>query len=278
MVVKVKQKDDDGKDIEEVINLLDAGHRAADAIIRFSSLAEEIGQAIKARRGGNSFPLAKIAPTSLIFGMWDSRATGVKVPRLMTSIIRAYDVIEFKRSAQFFAATDFDGAGVSAEKGEKGLKKLADAGMADVPAPFGLGGITAKEIRREASLNLVTLRDTVAIVRDKKGEIDKKSSRVETEKLQRYLLGLALVALTWFDGKTLNLRQGCQLVNVLDQPMKRLAINADGNETEFVIDRKSAIAFAEAAAEAFGVGPKKVGEFEPKKAKEALKKVVEEAE
>jgi CRISPR-associated protein Csb1 len=279
VVVKVKNKDDEGKEGEEIVDLLEAGHRAADAVIRFSSLADELGKAIKARRGGDSLPLAKIAPTSLIFGMWDSRATGVKVPRLVTSIIRAYDVFEYKRSAQFFAATDFDGAGVSAEKGEKGLKKLADAGMADVPAIFGLGGISAKEIRRDAALNLVTLRDTAAIVRlDKPGMIDKKASRDETEKLQRYLLGLALVTLTWFDGKCLNLRQGCQLVNVLDKPMERTAIYADGRETEFQIDRDTVIEYAKTAAGKFGVGGGHEATFDPKKAKDALKKITEDTE
>lgn len=279
VVVKVKNRDDEGKEVEESIDLLQAGHRAADAVVRFSSLADDLGKAIKARRAGDSLPLAKIAPTSLIFGMWDSRATGVKVPRLMTSIIRAYDVFEYKRSAQFFAATDFDAAGVVAERGEKGLKKLADAGMADVPATFGLGGISAKEIRREASLNLVTLRDTVAIVPEaKQGAINKKVSREETEKLQRYLLGLALVALTWFDGKCLNLRQGCQLVNVLDHPQKRMAIHADGRETEFPIDRDTAIQYAKEVARAFVVGQDREAKFDPKKAKEALKKITEESE
>ncbi len=194
VVIKVEIKNDEGKKEEQAINLLDAGHRAADAIVRFSSLADELETAIKARRDGDSLPPAKIAPTSLIFGMWDSRATGVKVPRLINSIIRGYDVLEYRRSAQYFSAIDYEAASVAAEKGERALKKLADEGMAEVPATFGLGGIEAKGgICREASLNLVTLRDIVTIVKRKSGkqeEIDKEKSREETEKLQRYLLGL----------------------------------------------------------------------------------------
>lgn len=282
VVISVKIKDDEGER-EEQVNLLAAGHRAADAIVRFSSVAEELGNAIRARRDGNSLLLAKIAPTSLVFGMWDSRDTGVKVPRLFNSIIQAFDVFEFRRSAQYFPATDYAAAGVAAEKGEKGLKKLADQGMAEVPATFTLGGIEARGgICREASVNLATLRDIVAIVKKKNGarqEIDTQSSKEQTQNLQRYILGLALVSLTWFDGKTLNLRQGCQLVAVPEKPMTRTAIKADGNDSDFSIDRGSAIDYAEKAAEKFGVGEPREGTFDPKKAKEALKRQVsEEAE
>jgi len=258
VVVKVKSKNEDGEEEEHGVNLLEAGHRAADAVVRFSSLANELAAAIRARQNGDSLPLAKIAPTSLVFGMWDSRATGVKVPRLLNSIIRAYDVYEYRRSAQYSAATDYEAAGVAAEKGEKGQKKLADEGMAPVPATFGLGGIEAKGgICREASLNLVTLRDIGTRVMKKSSdveELDKEQSRNETLRLQRYLLGLALVSLTWFDGKTLNLRQGCQLVALPAQLMTRVCVNADGGETDFRIDRDSAIGFAKVAAADFVTG------------------------
>lgn len=276
VVIKVEIKNDDGKKEEQVINLLDAGHRAADAIVRFSSLSDDLDKAMIARRDGDSLPLARIAPTSLVFGMWDSRATGVKVPRLINSVIRAYDVFEYRRSAQYFAATDYAAAGVAGEKEEERLKKLADQGMADVPATFGLGGIEAKGgICRDASLNLVTLRDTVTIMKKKVGkheEIDTDKSREETLTLQRYLLGLALVSLTWFDSKTLNLRQGCQLVAVSGKPMTRACINADGTETDFQIDRDSAIEYAKKTAESFGVVKGYEATFDPKKAKDALKK------
>ena len=66
--------------------------------------------------------------------------------------------------------------------------------MAEVPATFGLGGIEAKGgVRRDASLNLVTLRDIATIVKREGGkqqEIDKGKSREETQKLQRYLSAL----------------------------------------------------------------------------------------
>jgi len=76
------------------VDLLEAGHRAADAIIRFSTLGLEIHEAFLAYKKGNAVPLSRIAPTSIVFGAWDSRATQVKLPRIVRSVIRAYNVRE----------------------------------------------------------------------------------------------------------------------------------------------------------------------------------------
>ena len=244
---------------EKEVNLLEAGHRAADAVIQLSSLREEITKAIKAYKAGDSTPLAKLAPTSLVFGMWDSRESGVKVPRLLNSIIRAYDVLEHRRSSQFNAALDYEAAGVVPGKGDK---KLSEVGMDGAPATFQHGGIEARGgVCRDASLNLCTLRDIGSTDKDK------------TIALQRYILGLSLVALTYFDGKTLNLRQGCQFVAIPDKPMTRTRISADGSEATVDLDRDSALAYAEAAANAFVVGDDRDdATFDPGLARAALKK------
>jgi len=251
----------DGKDVQEdvPIDLLDAGHRAADAIVQLSSLRDDITKAIRARRQGDPTPLAKLAPTSLLFGMWDSRESQEKVPRLINSIIRAYDVLEYKRSSQFNAAIDFEAAGVVPGKGDK---KLSAVGMDSAPAAFTLGGVEARGgICRTATLNLCTLRDIIS------------KTNEETAKLQRYMLGLALVAMTYFDGKTLNLRQGCQLVAEPQRPMTRTVVFADGTEKPFDIDRDSALAFAAGAAKEFGVGDDRPdAKFDTKLAKDVLKK------
>lgn len=253
VVVKAKQQEE-----KVEVNLLEAGHRAADAIVRFSGLADELKNAFKQRLKGDSLPMARIAPTSLVFGAWDSRDTGAKLPRLINAVIRAYDVDELKRSAQYVPALhDYADAGVSSEA----VKKLSEHGMAAVPAPGQLGGVIARGgIVREASLNLATLRDITTPDPD------------EAIKLRRYLLGLALVALTYFDGKTLNLRQGCQLTGKPDEPMTRTLINADGTEEGFEITRNGAIAFAAAAAKAFGVSDEpRETVFDPKLAAKAAK-------
>jgi CRISPR-associated protein Csb1 len=252
-------------DEDQEVNLLDAGHRAADAIVQLSTLRVKITEAIKARKAGDSTPLAKLAPTSLVFGMWDSRESGAKVPRLINSIIRAYDVLEHRRSSQFNAAIDFEAAGVVPDKKEK---KLSEVGMDGAPATFQHGGVEARGgICRDASLNLCTLRDIGS------------TSPENTSVLQRYILGLALVTLTYFDGKTLNLRQGCQLVAIPEKPMKRTLINADGSETPFEVDRESALAYAEAAAKAFVVGDDHTdATFDVKLAKATLKKTKKDEE
>src|SRR5580704_14784616 len=57
---------------DKSINLLEAGHRAGDAIVRCSGLKDILQGAFKAVLAGNAEPMTKIAPTSLVFGAWDS--------------------------------------------------------------------------------------------------------------------------------------------------------------------------------------------------------------
>lgn len=253
----------DGEDVQ--IDLLEAGHRAADAIVQLSSLRDDVTKAIKARRQGDSIPLAKLAPTSLLFGMWDSRESGEKVPRLINSVIRAYHILEYRRSSQFNAAIDYEAADVVPGKGDK---KLSEVGMDSAPAAFQLGGIEARGGScRTATLNLCALRDITA------------KNKEQAPLLQRYMLGLALVAMTYFDGKTLNLRQGCQLVAAPDKPMTRTLVFADGAEKPFEIDRDTALAYAADAAKKFGVGDDRTdAKFDPKLAKAALKKTKKDEE
>lgn len=254
ITIKAKVGDEDRQ-----VDLLEAGHRAADAVVQLSSLRDELTKAIKARKGGDSEPLAKLAPTSLVFGMWDSRESGVKIPRLINSIIRAYDILEHRRSSQFNPALDYEAAGVAPGKGDK---RLSEVGMDGAPATFQHGGIEARGgIRRDASLNLCTLRDIVS------------KDKAKTLALQRYILGLSLVAMTYFDGKTLNLRQGCQLVAVPDKPMTRVRVNADGTETSFDIGRDTALDYAATVAKVFVVGDDRTDvTFDVKAAKAVLKK------
>ena len=93
------------------INLLDAGHRAGDAIARCSELKYELNAAFQAiLKSRNALPLAKIAPTSIVFGVWDSRDTQAKLPRLIASTIRAYDVRKLTRSATYISPFDYNGS------------------------------------------------------------------------------------------------------------------------------------------------------------------------
>src|SRR6185437_8033439 len=107
---------------EKIVNLLEAGHRAGDAIVRCTALQEDLEAAFKAVLRGDSEPLAKIAPTSLVFGVWDSRNTQAKLPRLIASTIRGYDVQKLTRSAQYVPATEYIDQGLLEDTDDKKQK------------------------------------------------------------------------------------------------------------------------------------------------------------
>ena len=73
------------------MNLLDAGHRAGKGIVRCSSLQSELKAASKALVKGDATPLAKIAPTSLVFGV-RTLAAPKRRHASHRLRIRAYDV------------------------------------------------------------------------------------------------------------------------------------------------------------------------------------------
>jgi CRISPR-associated protein Csb1 len=223
------------------INLLEAGHRAADAIVRFSTLGPQLHEAFAAfQQNGNAMPLARIAPTSLVFGVWDSRATQVKLPRIVRAVIRAYNVRSLTRSAQYSTiAGEILGAG-EAEVTTKGPK--AELGLAHVPAVKTHGGVRLEpngEIRREAIVNLAALRALGG------------SSDEETLVLRRYILGLALVCIT--APMNPSLREGCELVPVPDKLANWELVKHDGTRSACTITHDEALDFASAAAAEFGV-------------------------
>lgn len=229
---------------EKIINLLEAGHRAADAIVRYSELRKDLERAFRALPDAR--PLAKLAPTSVIFGVWDSRGTQVKLPRLVASTIRAYDVEELTRSAQYSPPINYvdedlfdeDYLETKISKQKTGSK----FGLYHVPVPAGPGGVLVHgEIRREAILSLAGLR-----------AVGPKGA--DGDALRCYLLGLALVAMTY--NQEHNLRQGCLLVCDNQQKAKWQLVRHDGARDPFEPDHKAALSFAEEAARNFGVEQK----------------------
>jgi len=216
-------------------SLLDLAHRSADAVVQASpSLAKLVSPAFLAlHRHGDAGPLCALAPTSLVFGVWDSRGeTGEKRPRLIRSIIRAWNVEPLFAAAQFNSTwKSLDEEQQEALQTEAKAKKvrLSEKGFADAPATFRkvsqsaakhmtefrngspnaerrvLGGVIARgPIERNVTINLVALR---AI----RGELPRSDERqeVSAETLRRYLLALALLAGT--RDHDLFLREGCHL-------------------------------------------------------------------
>ncbi|MBB5016453.1 type I-G CRISPR-associated RAMP protein Csb1/Cas7g [Rehaibacterium terrae] len=202
-------------------SLLDLAHRAADAVVQSSpDLLKLIEPAFKRLQQGDAGPLCTVAPTSLVFGVWDSRGnTGEKRPRLVRSIIRAWDVEPLHAAAQFNSIWKLlDEEQQEELKKEAKAKKtdLSEKGLADAPATFRktkvqqyrdglpnpearvLGGVLVKgSIEREVTVNLVALRGL-------RGENDQ-----ETTEIRKYLLGLSLMAAT--ADIELYLREGCLL-------------------------------------------------------------------
>jgi len=224
------------------VNLLEAGHRAGDALVRCSALQKTLHEAFRAALKGDALPLAKIAPTSLVFGVWDSRDTQAKLPRLIASTIRAFDVQKLTRSAQYVPATEYVADGLLEDSDDK---KVTDAyaakGFIHVPASGSPGGVIATAIRRDATLHLAALR----LLNARGGDGD-------TLALRRYVLGLALTAFTFSPSGYL--RQGCNLVLDPDKQREFKVVRNDGFRDDAGVTHEGAFEYAMAAAEAFGVG------------------------
>ncbi len=223
----------------KVVPFLEAGQRATDAVVQFSAWREEIEAALRAYREGDATPLARIAPTTLVFGAFESRGAGTKIPRLVSSTIRAYDVHEQRYAGQYVPPVDYVGLGIVQPDEAEAKSALSEIGLNSIPISRGQarGGVIVKgEIVRSTTLNLVALRSL--------GDRDAEG----TAKLRRYIMGLALVSATY--PQEYALRQGCLLR--LDRTSQRLALR-DGAEDGMFVRHDEALAFATAAALAFGV-------------------------
>ena len=229
---------------EKTISILEAGHRLGDAIVRSTELHGEARAAFEAFLDRNDVePLAKLAPTSLVFGVWDSRDTSAKLPRVVQSTIRAEDVDELKRSAQYnptlnYAELDVFSDEVKEKQQGDAKSQLAKRGFVHVPASGTHGGVIARgDIHRDVTVNLIALR-----------RLDGGNGRA----LRRYILGVALVAATApMDGF---LRAGCLLTLDPDQPGKWERVGRNGDRVVVGLDEDVALAYAETAADAFVVG------------------------
>jgi len=241
---------------EKKISILEAGHRAGDAIVRCTELKDALQGAFQSLKKGNAVPLARLAPTSLVFGVWDSRDTQAKAPRLLAATIRAFNVAKLTRSAQYNPAIEYVEEGMLEDTEDKvALKAYSERGFRHVPASATHGGVIAKgDIRREVTLQVAALR----LLR---GPTDD-----ETRKLRAYLLGLALVAFT--KPAVGFLRQGCNLVLDGDKKPESTVVFADGRREPSGLSHEAALAFAKTAAKAFGVGENRTVLFDTKLAKD----------
>jgi CRISPR-associated protein Csb1 len=239
------------------VNLLDLPHRIADATIALSSLEEKVKEVLEAFYRGDALPLAKFAPTSLIFGAWDSRGNAaIKIRRIITSMIKAEDVTINHESAQFDSVAadlyqDEEGE-IPAEEGQE-KAKLSTFGLADAPSCWQRSGVYVNgDIYQFASLNLNLIRTY------------RTANPTETELLQGYILGLALVA--FFRPQTFDLRAGCTLTRDGQDATHVRLCDSYGKEETVQIDYDQIVDFAKEQAKNFGVGPNLEAEFQKSKA------------
>ena len=206
---------------DRVVMLTELPHRLADAVIRASELHDAIRDAFEAYDAGDPSLIAKLGPTSLVYGAWDSRDTRVKIPRLIRSEIHAWDVDIFTRSAQFSGTFSREELGFS----EKEWKKGADIGFAPTPSVDAHGGVMVNgEIRQVATVHLGQCR---ALERSTPG-------------LGIYVLGLALAGL-WTGGRDYTLRTGCWLVP--DGAPEVSIVDREGQRTPLALSTESILEF-----------------------------------
>jgi CRISPR-associated protein Csb1 len=204
--------------------------------------------------------LAKLAPTSLVFGVWDSRDTSAKLPRIVQSVVRAWNVDVLTRSAVYSPPVDYSALEVFSEedkaKQENDPKSpLAKRGFVHHPAGSAPGGVVARgPIVRDVTINLVALR--------------RLNGKTEAAKLRSYILGLSLVAATE-PGEGF-LRQGCLVTPDPSTPSHWEAVGRDGVRTPVNLAPTEALSYAVRAAESFGVGESKPVRFEKSLAKADL--------
>lgn len=244
------------------VSLLEIGHRLGDASVRNSELKGKVEDAFEAfRLQGNATAIGRLAPTSLVFGVWDSRGEGAKLPRIVQSVIRAWDAQQLTRSAQYIPPVDYAALGIFCEedkaKAEGNTKSpLAQRGFVHVPSGAAPGGIIARGgIFRDVTVNLIALRRLNA-------------GREDGTTLRRYILGLSLIAAT--EPQDGFLRQGCLLVPDAAAPADWTLVDRLGGRQRVAFTYDFLRNYAAEAARIFGVGDGRGVAFDPKSAKDDL--------
>lgn len=266
------------------IDLLEVGHRVGDAVVRYSKNGDKDGfepfeTALQAYVKGDAAPLARLAPTSLVFGHWDSRdsatkkSTKSKARRLIRSEIVAYNVQKVTKRSQYWSSIDpevsqeleqiLKEAKEAAQEDPNAKNPASQLGMTDVPAPESPGGVIAfGPIERTAIIALSGVRALATFkVPNQSGvtEIDHD----KTLALRRYLFALALASAA--DPGVWDLREGCILVREgkTDENKKMVAdpsafiavkVKHSGEEEAFAVPTKAEPSefLAQAAVAFFG--------------------------
>ena len=291
--VELHTKEQDGEKHVERRSLLDLAHRSADAVVySCPKLAPSIENAFRVlKQRGDAGPLCALAPTSIVFGFWDSRGgSGEKHPRLVRSVVRAWNVQSLHAAAQFnsvWKALD-EAQQKELEKEAKTRKtKLSEKGFADAPSTFRktrvpqyldgapnpaarvLGGVLASgSIERDVTVNLVALR----AINGADGE--------KTKDVRRYLLVLTLLAAT--AEIDLFFREGCHLRYADDDRWNAIPRRGESKPVDLSSQaaQKTLLDYAREAVKTFSKEwPEElIYKFDLQEAKELLAKKAEDEE
>ncbi|WP_353267886.1 type I-U CRISPR-associated RAMP protein Csb1/Cas7u [Gemmatimonas sp.] len=258
------------------ISALEAPHRVYDAILRDSRLGEvlfresEIGRSLVLATTRDASALYRYAPTSLVFGAWNSTGggggLGAKFPRSVVSEIVGVNV---QMGARVGSRMDPLGirAGIAIAKDVDGSWRLVDANTKTAkkekivkPSEINHGniaptidenlGVTVDYALQTWVLSLASLRRLRFVPSSDEAEISARA----------VLAAVALVALVELDISGYALRSRCDLVPDIEAPAGQRGelqiVNADGSSTTVSLDRTGVYALlrdATAAAEAHGL-------------------------
>jgi CRISPR-associated protein Csb1 len=150
---------------------------------------------------------------------------------------------------------------LEAPQGKTEQDSMSQLGFQHAPAPWTHGGIRARDIRREATVNLAALRSLNTVAKNPLA-------------LRRYILGLSLVAFT--ASQETFLREGCQLVPDPARPAEWKLVEHTGDRQDLRLSRDEAMKYAVSASEHFHVGPDCGGTFDAKSARAELAQSKEE--
>lgn len=271
------------------ISSLQAPHRIFDAILRDSLLDGQlfrmspVGRAVTEATSKNAAALYRYAPSTLVFGGWDSTGPrggrGAKYERALTS-----EIVGIGAAAGTRAASRIDPLGIelagnviyetadgswtpdeSKAKVEKGKPVLVSGGEGAAGRPSQVnhgnitpsldpraGGVTVDRVEAVTVLSFIQLRRLAFPVgTDEAPLADRRAAELAA---RTALAALALAAVTLSFEEGFDLRSRCVLVPTGDLTFELVRRGAGGSDN-FTLDSDRALALtAEAVAEAAALG------------------------
>ena len=242
------------------LSVLEAPHRIADAIFRDSELGgepfrvTEIGREIFDSSVLNAMGVYKHAPTSLLFGVWDSTGPrgggGMKFQRAYVSEIMGHYPQTGVKVSSRIDPLGIRGVPVSIPKERtdenmweldpKGKKNAADINHSNIPPSVksDAGGVYIKGATRTATLSLAALRKLRFKGRSLEAQISARTA----------LAALGMATLAYQAQADCDLRSRCLLIPTGPSEFKAIARDR-AEDSDISVDADSAAALLKAAVE-----------------------------